>query len=606
MNELWLKTNELIKKSFDLWDLKDWNVEDIDPIVKLLFAACANESVSIDKRIKELAAITKDSLINELLPYSLSGPRPACGMIKCSPTDPMVKLNQKFVFEYEKPHTKGAKKDNDIFTFQPAFEAVLLKASILYQFAFDQLVSLAKNQIYTTDKPAVAMQNSVFIALKLDNSVQTLEGLTVFFSVKRAGLTQNHLSDYDFLNEITLQNDNFELKLIKPIDPEVVYTFPNIKSYQYSHNLSSMADLQIEAMSMFSDFYYQISSDEKLKHPLIKSPYPDFFNEIFEPVFLKQFKEDLVWLEFKFDSVHPDLLKTVDIHINAFPVLNQRVVLVELDKEEPVKKIPLTDNEDFIGVTTMKLFDDYRLSIESSQSTQTPFILREMEMEKYGKRDLFDLLEALVDHYIADSYAFQEEYKIKPDEMNRLREVMKPLVAAKMKGLKIAARRNMYAIYHPGNDKQISAIEITCSLTNGTQANGISSGERLKTSNPAIDQSEIVFLSKTFNGYNRLSQQEKSDAVKRLMLSGDRIVSTNDIKEFCYQFLGNKISSIRIEQTACKRTHELRKCIRVNISLKDSGYTTEDLLILKRSIENKIRLKSNLIMPVIINFEINQ
>lgn len=601
MNELWFKTNELIKKAFDLWDIKDWNLDDVDPVVKLLIAACANESISIDKRIKELAAITKDSLITEILPYSMSGARPACGMIKCSPTEPTVKINQKQFFEYEKSHHKSSKKENPVFSFQPAFETTLIKAKMMYQFSFDQLALIPQNKIFTANKPAVKHQNSIFVGIKVDNTVQTINGLSFFLGIKRTGSKANNLSDFDFIDHLKVFNNNVRIDLIKPIDPEFMYKFGSVKSFEYSHNIASMADLHLEAMNLFTDFFFQIATDENTNRPLNKTQYPDFFIEIFEDEVLKQFKEDLVWLEFNFDTALPELLSSVEIHINVIPVLNIRTVGVELDKEEPVKKLPMLDNEDFIGVTTMKLFDEYRILIETAQSTQVPFVLREMEMEKYGKRDLFELLEELINHYIADSYAFQEEYKIRPEDMNRLREVMKPLMTAKIKGQKVANQRNMYAIYNPGNNAQITALELSCSLTNGELANNISPGERLKTSNTSLDQNEISFITKTYNGHNRLNQLEKSNEVRRLLLSGNRIVSINDIKEFCYQQLGNRINSIKIEHSAHPHKDELRKCLMVNINLFDTETDAADLLILKRSLENKIKHKSNLIIPVIVN-----
>jgi hypothetical protein len=604
MDALYLKTNELIRKSFELWDIKDWNIEEIDPIVRLLFAACANESIQLDKNIKESALLTRESLLNAFLPYLISGPKPASAMVQAVPVEPQIKLNDKFTFEYFKPKLQGNKSENTVLSFIPAIDITLFKANIRFAYYCDQLVTFPDHQTLSTNLHPES-QHSIWLGIKVDESIRSLNGFPLFFNIKRPQLKANDLSDYDFLDKIRVFYESREIGLSKALTTGQYYQFRNTEAYQFSYDLASYTDLVFNVMNYFSPFYFFIDDPAEQKGRLHRKKHPDFFTEVFEPDTLKLFKEELIWLEFKFDAVLPDLLKSIDIHINAFPVINQKIVTLDLDKEEPVKKIPLTGDEELIGVTSYKVFDEYRLLVKTTQATQTPFIIRDMDMEKYAQKDLVELMEDLVERFISDNQAFQEEYRISVDDMNRLREAIKPIVAAKMKRKNIPGSRNIYAIYNPGTRKDISSVELMCGVTNGATANGIFQGERLKSSNSSLDPNQIMFLTKTLNGKNALSSDEKAGAVKRLMLSGNKIITTGDIIEFCYQETGNEIQNITVGNGAHMHEKELRRCINVNITLKKDAIKDDDLLYLKKNLENKISLNSGLLLPVVVNLITN-
>lgn len=601
MDALWIKTNELIKKSLELWEVREWNIEEIDPVVKLLFAAVANESLQLDKNTRELALILRDSLLNSLLPLSMSGPKPAFTMIQAAPLEASLKLNEKFSFDFELPGLAGNKKETTRITFRPAFDTTLFKAALKYIFTFDRLVSLSDYQDFYTEKYANT-QNSIWVGLKSDDTINSLDGLSLFFNIPHPGLKQTNQDEYNFIDQVSLWSDNREFRLTRPIDPDNCYHFPLSEVHKYSNNLASFADMQADVMATYAEFYYRIDDRDFQKNMLKKKKYPDFFPEIFEADILKQFREDLYWLEFRFGSIKPDLLKNINIHINAFPVLNLKQVPLDLDHEEPVKRIPVSESEELIGVISYRAFDEYRALITASQATHLPFLIRDIEMEKFAQKDLTDLIEDMTDRFISDNLAFQEEYRISPDDMNKLREAMKPVMAAKLKNRKLNAKRIGYAIFNPGNQKDIASVELLCCISNGAMANGIAAGERLKSTNAALDQNEIMFLTKTMNGRNSLSSDEKATATKRLLMSGNKIVTREDIREFCYGELGNRIKGLHLRTASYMEHNAIRRCLVAEISLKDESVQEEDLLLLRKSMENKIRMKSSLILPVKINF----
>ncbi|MHC1774112.1 MAG: type VI secretion system baseplate subunit TssF [Lentimicrobium sp.] len=597
MDALWLKTNELIKKALELWDARDWNIEEIDPVVRLLFAAVANESLQLEKDIRESAFTVKDNLVNSLLPPSITGPRPACAMIQATPVETQLKLNDKFIFEYQMPVIQGNAKEDSTISFRPVNDATLLKASVKYIFTFDRLVSLSDFQQFNSEKHE-GSQNSIWMALKADNAVNSLDGLPVFFDLIQPGLKGHEIMDYDLSDNVKLWFDNRELALVKPIDTDHFYRSPDDDNAQFSYNFAAFAGLQAEVLSYFSDFYYRIVDTDPRKSRIQKVKYPEFFTEIFEHEVLKLLRDELIWLEFRFNGSHPDLLKTIGIHINAFPVINHKLKTIYIDKEEPVKKIPVSDTEELIGVISYKAFDEYRMLVKTSRATQSPFIVRDIEMEKYSHKDLVELIEEMVDRFISDNQAFQEEYRISIEDMNKLREALKPVISAKHKSLKTLLKHSIYAIFNPGNRRDILSVELLCSLTNGLNANGIAAGERLKSMNASISQNEVFFLTKTMNGRNTLTADEKAIEVKRLMMSGDKLVTTGDVKEFCFAELGKKIKNINLSTTSYRHETAIRRCLKVDITLIGEADQNDDLILIKKSLEHKIRLKSNMVLPV--------
>jgi len=604
MERLWNKTNELIKKSFELWDIKDWSPEELDPVVKLLFAACANESIQLDKQIRESSFLTRESLINSFLPPFVYGPNPACAMIAATPVETKVKLNDGFTFEYEKARVANNKKEIYSVPFKPAYDATLLKAWQKYVFIADRLKIFPGQEIVYASQRAETNQ-SVWIGIKIDESIQTLDGLCLYFSIGHPELNKYKLSDFDLFDKFKCYCNDEEVHLIKPLDTQVFFQLPSYEMHQYSSQLFTFTELLSETVSRFSDFYFQVADANLPNISRYKKKYPEFFNELFDEKIIKQFKEELVWLEFRFEGIQPHILEKVNLFINSFPALNHRILSVDLDRENSIQKLSFSEKEDLIGVISYKVFDEFHNQITASQAAHQPFFVRDMAIEKYSKRDLFDLVEEMIDRFVTDNQAFQEEFRIEADVMNRLRDAMRPVIAAKQKIGKANTNGGIYALYNNFHRKEIASVVISCSITNGEDANGIMPGESLKSQNALINQTEVSFASKTSGGRNRLSQKEKASALKQFLLSGDKIITNSDLRNFCLEYLGSAANAVKIENGIYYATTEMRRCINVNILLKKDAVANDDLIILKKALENKIRNISSIVVPVKVNFTDN-
>jgi hypothetical protein len=161
--------------------------------------------------------------------------------------------------------------------------------------------------------------------------------------------------------------------------------------------------------------------------------------------------------------------------------------------------------------------------------------------------------------------------------------------------------RAQYLIFKPEEKSNIDSLEVNCILTNGAFANNISQGDKLKSSNSLVKQDSIFFVSRSRGGRDRLSADEKRKAVNYMMISSNQLITREDITGFCYFELGDRIKSLSVKDSVINGPDLLRKCIKIEIVLEKSKTESEDLPLMTRELENKIRLQSNFIVPIIVN-----
>jgi hypothetical protein len=114
-------------------ELRSWNSEipesqeRLDPILRMLLQLYSNQLAKIEKRIDSVWDIATSSLIRSLFPDSKRWPVPAFAIMRCELTDPVVEVDP-----YLKLIYREKREDGQTFFFSPHRTEKLLAANVRY------------------------------------------------------------------------------------------------------------------------------------------------------------------------------------------------------------------------------------------------------------------------------------------------------------------------------------------------------------------------------------------------------------------------------------------------------------------------------------------
>ncbi len=592
MDTLDKRTNELIRKAFSLWGIDEVTSSELDPLVKLLLAATAGESLRLEKLINDMAHAIGDIFTDKLLPYSVCGPQPAFGLASAKPVESTLTILPSMIFEANK--VISGSKNEIALSFRPLTSGKLFDAQIRAVFGVSKLIRFPEETAYRPNKKLSA-GNSIWFGIKLNDAINNLDELSIYVDIPET-LCSGSKTQVEILHFVELFSNNKRVSFVKSMSANALLKrFAESDEFKTTQMINYL-DLVVDAAACISDRYLVISDKRSLRNNYIMEKLPDTLKDVFDDEIVSEFKDELLWLELRFSRNLP-VLDDIKIIINAFPVINLDTLSVELSAEEPVKKVNVMSHQKYLGVIDYKLFDEFHSQIDPSEYSDPPFVIRQTETESYSPNDLYALISELLYRYSTEKQAFGDLYALSADDIRCLNNVFVKLHEGYLRHKVTGQDATIYAILSDSK-KQFDTIELICALTNGEQGNSIEAGEKLKANTAMIDPGSLCFISKTINGRNRISGDEKRRATSYFFTTHDKIVSNQDIITFCYKEIGDDILDIVINSGAIDGGEGLRKAIFVNITLCKEKYKMEELVFLQKRLEYKLNLKSALVLPV--------
>jgi hypothetical protein len=92
-------------------------------------------------------------------------------------------------------------------------------------------------------------------------------------------------------------------------------------------------------------------------------------------------------------------------------------------------------------------------------------------------------------------------------------------------------------------------LQVSYFTTRADQANRIPLGAKMhRTPGAAFKADGSMLLTSTLGGRKPLTQEEQLPAFKKALISRDRIVTSEDIRNFCFAELGDKIRQVEIRK----------------------------------------------------------
>jgi len=526
---------QLTKEAVELWDEKG-ELTDIekDPVIKLLFSALAYQSHSISQEISSFQERIITEFRNKLIPYHLIKSFPSLSVIqteiKKADSDENEPLESFFVDE-KSTFEFGKNK----MSFSPLFKTKIINAKI-------------------SDKQIDDNDHSIQLTLSSDVIIEDFSGLSFYF--ENAPATP----------EIDITLNNMQLPVIRPDDYD---NLPLTDWFQHHYLLREENQLQMGNIDYWQElylkqnihlFYINEYNTNKIK------------NTSNSPVFTIHFKN-------KSDFGY---IRNCNIKINCLPIINVQKNTITLNDNEPIKKLS-TDKSMFLNL----LID------ENTDIIDENYYIRHFGTEKFNSNELLFQLNDLFNRFISDYYTFKSVDELKKGEkLDNLYRIFKELMPAVMKNENNYS--GIYAILKLNKNIKYQDVDFNINYltTNCKLANGIKEGEKPGLITPFLNKESTFLLKETSGGRNEEINEEALNHLARYnLLTKDKLVTSSDLKAFCYMELKNKIRNVTIKNTG--------DIIEIQIRIKeDFAFDQQERNFYESLLHQKIKVRSLFSLPV--------
>lgn len=598
MDILLKKTDELIRNALKAWGIKEFNIESIDPLVRLLIACVADESHKLENKMSETASNIEQLLLNSILPWRMTSSRPAYAMIHALPLEPSYEFDENQTFIHEKTITiNGTREQIGVF-FNPVLRTRIFRANISYLFNGIELHAYNAGERFYPEKQSDA-RNSIWLGIQLDDSLTSLNGFNLFVHPQKSWFDHGDIQELSALGRFKVYHNKQELMIREGLKLQDLISPENNSFKNRSQSILSYFDLVQSCFDTYQRNSFKIYDHDPIKFPLKKQKHPVFFKELFDIELLDQFSEKLLWLELRFPESSPLMARQANVFINTFPVININRQTIELAREEPIVKINTEKAEEFIGVLDFDAFDMFHNSLNLEKNDVVPYILRSIEMEQFTVQDAANKLEKIIDGFENSFHVFYEHFSMDHDDIERLHTAIKPIRESLLNVKKNRESSGLhYLLFNPENKKEIESIQLKYLSTHGELGNEILQGDVLKTNSTLIDAKSLRFVTKTRGGSKPLHNEEKKKLVQSLLTSHNQIVTKDDIVKFCHLNLAEKLKDITVADATMLIGNNLRKCLKVNLALDKDMFDKEDAGFIRQEIEHALQRKANTLVPV--------
>jgi hypothetical protein len=549
--------NRMLRYALNYWNIK--HVEDLDPMVKLLMEAIALELYNLGNESKDTQVRILEKIAGLLAPDFLTAPNPAHAILHATPVEPIEKLTDMagFITQHKIATRQNEVPDTTLeMHFTPVDTVQLFDTQIVslatngnlfvYESPFNrQLAARAGRGRYTEN-------NSVWIGLRINKQIENIKGLFFYFEWKNMepGMAQQ---TYQLLPLTKWFLEDKELEIATGIQyanpPTAADVYENIF---LEHDTISVIERDIK--QYYDPKFISVVQQSYSSLTELKKPYPSAFKNIFADNDLQNLKEHLVWIKIVFPAtLQADFLSDLHIYPNAFPVMNRQINDLKYRLKGGSNIVPLRTGvlDQFLSVKSLS--DEthdykqvpYRKTEEEESGTYT---LRKGGIERFDDRNARELISYLLEMLRNENAAFAAYgYDFIATTLKEMNQKIS-LMEQKTKGY-ISAGTEVpnYIIVKPFEGKDMMYAEYWTTMAEA--ANNLRAGTRLQQGKGVrVKQDSIAFLTSTTGGKNRLRPEERLSAFRYGIMTRNRIITKEDIRNFCFYELGNRIQKVTIEK----------------------------------------------------------
>ena len=494
--EIRQQAEELIKEAVTIWKQSNQNdvLEGIesDPVFSLMLTALAYQLNNIDSDIERFKQEVIDEYSKVLVPYNMGNAIPATAVISTNLQEgvPSVTINDRMAFSLQ----------GSTFQFIPLLETRVLGAEISYITRLD------------------ARRWKVSIDFK--TPVTDLSGFSFAITTPRFKGLKATINNKPV--PLTYPWDHADLPLNKSFGLDTIL-------YKQAPTFSA------------PNIWFDLFAKQDVRIFCIKKHKPDTFIN---------YETEQIDLVLEFTGITDDFVFDKSyIALNPILLINAVPRSTDLSATTPIVRVTgyniekEQETEQFMHLTR---------PAESQLYSETTVDVRTVAADRFNRGSLLKLLNSLIQKFDTDYYAFQQitERRTEPvvkqlrDGLQKLQRACQENPDSNITGTYLMLRQEEIAA-----NKDIS-VQVNYLMTNGAFVNPMLNESSTFTLPTGLEASDTYLLAPPVPGCNEMTDKKMQDSIARYYFAtNDRIVTTADMKAFCYNELMTRysISSDMIE-----------------------------------------------------------
>ncbi len=541
------------------WNIPDADIENFDPLVKMLIEACAVELYRVSNEIITVQEKMLEKLARLLTPQIYTAPKPAHCIIHARSAEPESIVYPYIQFVHKK---RVASKQNgpldtnlNVF-FSPVGNYKAVNGDIKYIAYNNSLLSINndmyKEVVFNTMHNKRIDPYNVWIGLDLHKSVKTLSGLSFFFDFRNYPKKQELF--------VLIQYSKWFINN-KPVEKEsgLWDAAAERKAFESFSGFDEF-DLNQHIERQINNFYNQqfITIKNGAIADIQMERYPPQFENLFAPGDLLKLKGEFLWINLKFlPEFDENVLDLLMVSINSFPVSNRHLNEKWYRLQNNFNIIPLLTTEQFLSIRDVQGAEQsgdggnkyVNTPFDTKDITQKgTFTLRSGDIERFDSRNAIEYMNYLLELLRDESRAFAalgQDFVI-----SLIRELNQNIAQIEQKVKQNISYLNQaptYLLINPRTEGENIFVEFW--TTTGEAGNSLKSGTKLDLYMGAELQREtLVLLTNTTGGADKLKNTEILSAYKNIVMTRGRIVTLEDVKNYCNKTLGAKAQNVTVEK----------------------------------------------------------
>lgn len=551
----------MFRHSVRYWELKETDIDNLDPLVRLLVEACAVELYRVSNEINSAQEHMLEKIARLLTPDVYTAPKPAHAIVHGRALEGEAQVYPLMQFFHQK---KVASKPNGPFDtnidvyFSPAGNYKVVDGDITIIAAATDLCTVNKSQFkeiaFKTANNIELEPNTLWLGLDLSYQVTDITGVSLFFDLKNHPAKRQLLP---LLHYSTLYVNGVQ------VDTQAGLWNPNLKvpyldSFTEFDEFNLNQTIERYTNSYYDDQFITIINAEKLS--LETEKFPTIFAEYFSDKDLGKLQKKLLWIKVQlmpeFDS---EVLEDLSVSINSFPVVNRYINETRYRLQNDFNIIPLLSTEQFLSLETVEGSDggddknankytNLPFDNKSDIRSKGTYTLRTGDVERFDSRNATEYLNYLLELLRDESSAFAA---FGQDFVASLIKDFKQNIAQ----LEQKIKQNITSLYKEPTyllinpRKEGETIFVNFWTTNGEMGNLIRAGSKLELyQGEELQPESLIMVTGSSGGSNKLNKTELLNAYKNTLITRGRIVTLEDVKSFCRMTLGEKAKSIYVKK----------------------------------------------------------
>ena len=552
--------SRMLQQVIKLWDLKDSDLEEFDPLVSLLLGANAVEFEKIYREVALSQSNMLDKLSSLLLPDVYTGPKPAHAIVHAQAVEPhdFVTPETQFYCTHTVKNIASPTPQSSDFYFSPIGNFPISSGEVKYLFSGNTLSEMKKvvnkEPVAYVNAGIVPEKNHLWLGLEMPAELESIKNLSFFITWK--GEIEKHKYYSHLRYAEWYQNDQLiETEQGVPFSKDLKESL--LKSFSVSQALEAEVN---------EHYYYAYTTVAGHAAP-VQQLYPEEFSRYFTQESLAHIKKPCVWFKVVFTSPLPQsALEKLYCHLNCVPCVNRRLNVQIHKLSQPFNIIPLQTEDYLLDVYRVEgyegtVYNNLPFSSEGNKASGT-YSIRQGDVRRFSSQNAKDAIAQLLILLREESAAFTAlDDSFLTEDIRQLNQFIARL-EQKFASVNHYGEPRAYVMLNPAPEEK--TVKIKFWTTQASAANQVPIDSSLALyEGSSIQSDRILFITSTTDGREKPDEQERLKKFRYALLSRERIISIDDVKNFCWAELGDQIQQVVVKRGVLQSKNSKQGLLRI-------------------------------------------